>query len=392
MEESTEPHMETDVSSTTEDVTESQEVTGSDGNVEMIVVVQKTDEESDGNDESEKQETPAEETSNNKSTPTEKALPVVEQVNKSPVGSPTKDKNVKSPSEAEPDVVMIVESEPEKNNDVEPFVEIQLVEVADSPDKELSKTSDNDKPPASVQNNLEKVELKPVHNSPIKDLKTLGLAKSSPVKELVIEKVPVNGKFQCIDSSKIDEASNESVVIITTIDGSTDASNDSQNDSLLDVTEKEHNKSISRELKSLINSAKESKIISECTQLTSKTRKSRAALDSSSSSLNASLTEPHKILDGRRNSSNSQKSNCSEKSDKVTLKRSMRSQNPEFVSKVKQFLNSVTGKCKDEDYLLEDEPEEKVVKERHEPVELCRGTPPKIKKTDYVVSNTLLKF
>ncbi|CAH0600377.1 unnamed protein product [Chrysodeixis includens] len=378
MEESTEPHMETDVSSTTEDVPESQEVTGSDGNVEMFIVVEKTDEESDGNDESEKQPTQAEETSTNVPTPTEDAIPVVEEVNKSPVKSPTKDKVVKSPSKAVPDVVMIIESEPQKTNEVEPFVKIQLVEVADSSVKEPS-TNANDDKPAPVQNSIEKVELKPVYNSPVKELKSQDSVKSSPVKELVIEKVPVNGKFQCNDSVKIDEGSNESLVIITPMEVTIDVeSNDSQNDSLIDVSEKEHNKSISRELKSLINSAKESKIISECTQLTSKTRKSRAAVDTSSSSLNASLTEPNKISDGRRNSCNSQKSNCSEKSDKVTLKRSMRSQNPEFVSKVKQFLNSVTGKCKDEDYLLEDEPEEKVA------VEPCRGTPPKIKKTDYV--------
>ncbi|XP_045761349.1 uncharacterized protein LOC123864756 isoform X2 [Maniola jurtina] len=119
-------------------------------------------------------------------------------------------------------------------------------------------------------------------------------------------------------------------------------SNDSQLETNSDISEKDHNKSISRELKSLIRSAKDSKIISECTQLTSKTRKSRTATDSNNISINISV-EADKIQNVRRSSVNSQKSNCGEKSEKAT-KRSMRSQNPEFVNKVKQFLNSVTGK------------------------------------------------
>ncbi|CAG9576044.1 unnamed protein product [Danaus chrysippus] len=119
---------------------------------------------------------------------------------------------------------------------------------------------------------------------------------------------------------------------------SSENDNDSQMGSNSD--DKDQNKNISRELKSLIKSAKESKIISECNQVTSKTRKSRSTLDAS---LNTSV-ESCKIQDTRRSSINSQKSNCSEKSEKAP-KRSMRSQNPEFVNKVKQFLNSVTGKC-----------------------------------------------
>ncbi|CAG4921978.1 unnamed protein product [Colias eurytheme] len=150
-------------------------------------------------------------------------------------------------------------------------------------------------------------------------------AQSEPVEQLE------NG-----DSQKLDESCK------TSIDSHCDKSNDSQLDTCSDVSEKEHNKSISRELKSLIKSAKESKIISECTQLTSKTRKSRTCLDSSSPSLNTSL-DAEKIGGIRRNSNLSSKSNCSEKSEKAA-KRSMRSQNPEFVHKVKQFLNSVTGK------------------------------------------------
>ncbi|VVC93032.1 unnamed protein product [Leptidea sinapis] len=126
------------------------------------------------------------------------------------------------------------------------------------------------------------------------------------------------------------------------IDNQCEKSNESQVETTSSETsEKEHNKSISRELKSLINYAKESKIINECTQLKSKTRKSRTALETSSSSLNNSV-EAEKIP-ARRNSNNSSKSNCSGKSEKQA-KRSMRSQNPEFVNKVKQFLSSVTGK------------------------------------------------
>lgn len=111
--------------------------------------------------------------------------------------------------------------------------------------------------------------------------------------------------------------------------------------------EKEHNKSINRELKSLINSAKESKIISECNQLKSKMRKSRSQMDSMNTSLNASM-EADKI-GIRRGSNNSQVSNSSEKSDKGK-KRSMRSQNPEFVTKCRLFLNTVNAKtAKDSD-------------------------------------------
>ncbi|XP_052747585.1 uncharacterized protein LOC112058449 isoform X2 [Bicyclus anynana] len=132
--------------------------------------------------------------------------------------------------------------------------------------------------------------------------------------------------------------------------------NEKSNDSHLETNsdEKDRSKSISRELKSLIKSAKESKIISECTQLTSKTRKSRATADSTNTSLNTTV-EADKIQNSRRSSINSQESNCSEKSEKTPLKRSMRSQNPEFVNKVKQFLNSVTGKNqKDDDEEMDD--------------------------------------
>ncbi|XP_046967968.1 protein kinase C-binding protein 1-like isoform X1 [Vanessa cardui] len=158
----------------------------------------------------------------------------------------------------------------------------------------------------------------------------------TPTQEAVVDAETNNDKPE---NPNINDDKKEEIIFNTSIDVC-EKSNDSQTNS--DITEKEHNKSISRELKSLIKSAKESKIISECTQLTSKTRKSRIILDSSNISLNSSV-EADKIQGIRRSSNNSQKSNCSEKSEKAP-KRSMRSQNPEFVNKVKQFLNSVTGK------------------------------------------------
>lgn len=91
-------------------------------------------------------------------------------------------------------------------------------------------------------------------------------------------------------------------------------SDDSQTESVAS------NKSISRELRSLINSAKESKIISECTQLKTKTRKSRSLLDTSNVSLNTSI-DPEKIPNSRRESCNSQESSSSEKSEKVSQQR-----------------------------------------------------------------------
>ncbi|XP_061382646.1 MYND-type zinc finger-containing chromatin reader ZMYND8-like isoform X2 [Danaus plexippus] len=139
-----------------------------------------------------------------------------------------------------------------------------------------------------------------------------------------------------INSSNTDQEEDCMKLTYTSIEPS-ENDHDSQTENMSD--DKDQNKNISRELKSLIKSAKESKIISECNQVTSKTRKSRSTLDAS---LNTSV-ESGKIQDIRRSSVNSQKSNCSEKSEKAP-KRSMRSQNPEFVNKVKQFLNSVTGK------------------------------------------------
>lgn len=170
--------------------------------------------------------------------------------------------------------------------------------------------------------------------------------------------------------------------IVSAMDIDKEASNDSQTNS--DISEKDHNKSISRELRSLINSAKESKIISECTQLTSKTRKSRTPLDTSIT--NTSI-EAEKIQGVRRGSDNSQKSGCSEKSDKISVKRSMRSQNPEFVSKVKNFLNTVTGKVskEDEDTSDEEMSESKSKESKENDTDLASSTPKK-KKIETKVS------
>ncbi|XP_026324362.1 protein kinase C-binding protein 1-like isoform X2 [Hyposmocoma kahamanoa] len=201
---------------------------------------------------------------------------------------------------------------------------------------------------------------------PIKITPVREQPKSTPAKD-VSEK-----PLETIVSVKLDEDPKS----ILSMDLDKEASNDSQVDTNSDISEKEHNKSISRELKSLIKSAKESKIISECNQLTSKTRKSRTPLDTSITNLNASV-EADKIQGARRGSDNSQKSTSSEMSDKTAFKRSMRSQNPEFVSKVKNFLNSVTGKVQKEGEASDDEVQESKIKKDTESFSL-----PKKKKVE----------
>ncbi|KAJ8733870.1 hypothetical protein PYW07_014421 [Mythimna separata] len=425
MEESTESHMETDVSSTTDDVPETQEVTGSDGNVEMIIVVEKMEDEPSADEENEEQMSQAyddiavitpEDKSSQKEVEVPKSpvkspaksplktlvkLPVKSPIKpppKSPAKSPAKSPkspakslNIEAdkeettteteaeskPEEEEEHLVVIVEAPPQQENEVPPSVETQQIEAADS-SMEPAPIQLKEKP-TQIQKTPKKEAQKPVQKSPMKDLQPSDPAITKDSKQGILDKIIVNGKVQCNDTSKTDDTSTKTVVNTIPIDITNEASNDSQVETMSDMSEKEH-KSISRELKSLINSAKESKIISECTQLTSKTRKSRTALDTSSSSLNASLVEPNKIHDTRRNSDMSQKSNCSEKSDRVVLKRSMRSQNPEFVSKVKQFLNSVTGKGNKE---TDDEDEEEKA-ELLEPI--TRPTPPKVKKTEATVT------
>lgn len=308
-----------------------------------------------------------------------------------------------SPNKAQNKTITLVESSPNKApNKMISFVEsspnktqnkiITLVES--SPKKVQNK---------STENSPIKEAPKPIEISPNNELQINESIMSTSTNEpVLVEKFLINGKKQNIDTNDDTHCKTTSSVMPIDITIERDTSDDSQLETnsietnFSDNSEKEHNKSISRELKSLINSAKESKIISECTQLKSKTRKSRSALDSSSSSLNTSV-EADKIQ-GRRHSNNSQKSSCSEKSEKVAVKRSMRSQNPEFVSKVKQFLNSVTGKGnKEKDSDDEhDETEEKnnkdkvLNKDKNYHVE-SSVTPPKMKKVESVCSEVSSK-
>ncbi|XP_045450330.1 protein kinase C-binding protein 1-like [Melitaea cinxia] len=230
------------------------------------------------------------------------------------VVSPVKDVQIKEQSQ-EMSVSQPVKSAELQNNEI----------IVDSPSETLNLNEDKDKL------NTENVK------SSASPIPQTSLHTKSPVQSTEDTQTS-DERIETFDGDNKDDKKDE-IVFNTSID-ICEKSNDSQTNS--DISEKEHNKSISRELKSLIKSAKESKIISECTQLTSKTRKSRVNPDSSNVSLNTSI-EADKIQGVRRSSNNSQKSNCSEKSEKAP-KRSMRSQNPEFVNKVKQFLNSVTGK------------------------------------------------
>lgn len=434
MDESTENHMETDVSSTTDDVPETQEVTGSDGNVEMIIVVEKMDDESTADEQSDEQQSPVHEGTDSIMTPEDEApekepvstvklplkspavspiktptITVVKSPARSPVKSPVKSpakspvqspakSPIKSPAKPptitevdtevantteDTEIVMIVETAPQVPDEVPTPVATQQVEVTveASPVKESQINETEDKP-TQILSPSKEVQ-KPVPKSPDSELQPSDADIPTPTKETIPNDKPaVNGKVQSNETGKADDTSVKPVTTVTPIEITIENSNDSQIETLSDISEKEH-KGISRELKSLIKSAKESKIISECTQLKSKTRKSRNALDISSSSLNSSLLEPGKIHDTRRNSDNSQKSNCSEKSDKTHLKRSMRSQNPEFVSKVKQFLNSVTGKSSkdsdDEDDVVESKDKSEILEQD------AKGTPPKVKKTEPIV-------
>lgn len=232
--------------------------------------------------------------------------------------------------------------------------------------------------PKQAQDKEDQVHINKVE--PIKIMTTMKEqpSKSTPAKEITPQKTS-NSSEKPINSNapvKLDE----DMKSISPMDLDKEASNDSQLDANSDISEKEHNRSISRELKSLINSAKESKIISECTQLTSKTRKSRTPLDTSNTSFNASV-EADKIQGVRRGSDNSQKSTSSEMSDKSAFKRSMRSQNPEFVSKVKNFLNSVTGKIQKDGDMSEEEVEVSKTKN-----DTASSSLPKKKKVEEVVS------
>ncbi|KAM3966853.1 LOW QUALITY PROTEIN: uncharacterized protein ACR2FA_012390, partial [Aphomia sociella] len=468
MEESSVTHMETDVSSTTGDVLDMQEVTGSDGNVEMVVIVEKVTDETSTNSNSNNDSQTDQDIDNSNNVSTFQTSPVkdlqlqkcmkspnkgqdcLNMLNKSPtkpevlevtpsddiqprksvtsiqivnseetvdsssktdIQSPNKDIQKSLSKETEISPSNEIQRSPNKVTHISPIKEtkkspnkitLSLInkEVKLSPNKEILSSPHKDSPSSSnkecntSQNKesqktpvkeIQKTLIKsPVNRSEVQDtvpktpikIQTTEAIKIIPIKESISEKSKVNGKHDESDSNKGDDSYSNVTTVPVEVVIEKETPNDSQMDTNSDISEKDHNKSISRELKSLINSAKESKIISECTQLTSKTRKSRTALDTSNTSLNTSV-EADKILNIRRSSDNSLKSNCSEKSDKTTVKRSMRSQNPEFVNKVKLFLNSVTKNHKDSD---EGSDEETVEAKSKEHQSIASPSTPKRKK------------
>ncbi|XP_048005449.1 protein kinase C-binding protein 1-like [Leguminivora glycinivorella] len=293
--------METHVSSTTADVPDTQEVIGSHGNVEIVVAVEKVDEDTQQKADSNSQDN---------------AQAVMEG------SSPPCSQSTKTDG---------VHKSPRKQEALLPLTSKEINKTALSPIKLLSTkqptTQTNANETQTAQSKLSAKQTTAVtQNTPEKEPPAPADVDSTSPKDIAMD----------VTSDEVDNKND------STLNIDIDPSNESQSENIGDA-EKEHNKSISRELKSLINSAKESKIISECTKLTSKTRKSaRAAQDTSSTNMNNTPEADH-IQGNRRSSSNSQKSNSSEKSERVG-KRSMRSQNPEFVYKVRKFLNSVTGK------------------------------------------------
>lgn len=311
-----------------------------------------------------------------------KKSPITEQS----ITSPSKNSGVqkvqtslilKSPSKDN----LIVEKSPEKKSE-EPKKQIQVVHsnksIKSPPIKLVRK-----QPNKEFGSHDTTVKNTKVHGTPIKEKISQDTAKPSTSKqESILQTTKVNGESTSPKPSQGEVLRDPLSLSYTDIPMDiieAEASNDSQ---LSTASEKEHNKSISRELKSLINSAKESKIISECTQLTSKTRKSRTIFDSS---LNMSIEA--EITQGE-----SRDSQASE-SDKPSLKRSMRSQNPDFVTKCKQFLNSVTSNSKvlkDSDEIQTDsETEDKKQKQKPEPhVEPANSTEssPKRKRVEHIVS------
>ncbi|XP_028164556.1 protein kinase C-binding protein 1-like isoform X3 [Ostrinia furnacalis] len=368
MEDSSEAHMETDVSSTTEDVPGTQEVSGSNGNVDMIVIVEKV-----SDDESSCSDATKDHSKKQSSSTDHKLVPDI----------PNPPQPLPQVAELQPPMP---EKSPSKHTEAQKSPTTQehscnkeALEIPkDTPSPSLIRSEEAaDSSPLKVDvQKSSKKNITPKKQSPVKEDQGNKTPQVSPMKEQLEEtKKPspqrdtalqetspaINGNVENENNILKDDDSPQSTSVQIVIEK--EPSEDSQPETNSDLTEKEHNKSISRELKSLIKSAKESKIISECTQLTTKTRKSRAPLDSANTSLNVSV-EADKIQDVRRSSSNSQKSNCSEKAEKVPVKRSMRSQNPEFVNKVKQFLNSVTSKVqKESDEGTDDDLEETKVKD-----------------------------
>ncbi|KAJ0181329.1 hypothetical protein K1T71_003414 [Dendrolimus kikuchii] len=339
MEESSEAHMETDVSSTTEDIPESNETTGSHNNMEMVIVVEELKDEDDFYDDNGKEETVSEVTN------TEILVQSPENLVESDISvSKSYEKESESPKSIQklastpelPQKTVNKESQPSKSTTPSP--QNQQVKTIDSSSKIEVSSPKTAKEEKTIKENL--VQAKEIQTDPekvilVKDNK-LSTPLKSPVKESSVsvpEQKNDDNIRQTSEPNQEDiEGKTKNIVlpIDITIERDVDIidnGNECQSESITE--EKEQNKSLSRELKSLINSAKESKIISECTQITSKIRKSRTPLDNTS----LNISESEKIQGIRRHSNNSQKSSCSEKSEKVALKRSMRSQNPEFVSK-----------------------------------------------------------
>ncbi|XP_068628304.1 MYND-type zinc finger-containing chromatin reader ZMYND8-like isoform X2 [Battus philenor] len=355
MEDNSDAQMETDVTSTTVDMPETQEISGSNGNVQMVILVEEIKDEDmqctmhkSSNPENEgvdadvqlkqnsndipKLELSSSQTVNTKSP--EKSMEIVEAIQTENV-TPTKVNTMETQAKTLTPVTRI-----SPNKTISSSMAIEVVGVLADSSSKITHGVDEVMGDGTENGTLLQLsEYKSDHPyaakacsepQPIVEAKniqsyTAVLSSTDNNKEETNKGKEVNSKM---DESMVSQISEK------------EASNDSQTETISESSEKDHNKSISRELKSLINSAKESKIISECTQLTSKTRKSRTNLDTSLTS----LVEADKIQGVRRSSNNSQRSTSSEKSDKATMKRSMRSQNPEFVNKVKQFLNSVTGK------------------------------------------------
>lgn len=369
MEENSETHRETDVSSTTEDILEVQNVTNSYGNVEMITVVVEQIKEEDMDEKNCKRQPCAN-------------FPQTNSNEKSPLIVASTEYISESLTEQEPQQSLetSVKSAELLNNgsvDDDPVeqpvvtVDVNSLSKAESPERQ-DKTDGNH----FLQEINKEVE-KPT------DTETV-LQETEQI--LVTEQHP--NEKQTKEQAKPDKTDKSNNTVIP-VDIITEKQTIADTESNTELSEKEHNKSISRELKSLINSAKESKIISECTQLTTKMRKPRTVLDSSNVSLNSSV-EADKIQGTRRNSNISQKSNCSEKSDKNVLKRSMRSQNPEFVSKVKQFLNSVTGKSQKDGDMTDDDLDDSKNQVKEDIVAPVSSSTPKKRKIEEIVSIVII--
>lgn len=490
MEENSDVHMETDVSSTTNDVVDTQEVTGSNGQVEMTITVEKVNEgETTSNMENDTQTTTginasSGSTARGKSPQKELQLQTIalNSLNSNAVSKPIQKLPAKTESPQKVTSIVSLIKNTAQTSSTEPKAESadsstktdSLTSLSKDKNCSTDKSSDKEH---TVQNSAtlqsikksiqivikspikESTEKSPVKDSELQKVQSSFLILKSPAKDKAVEKSPVKEAFEqketvqviqrspikpppaklirkqpskefnlhdaTIKESKIHDTTikesalhdttikkklqdsfkpstskDETASEVTDVNGKSknepapepksqpdtvasavvpmdvieaEASNDSQLSST--TSEKEHNRSISRELKSLINSAKESKIISECTQLTSKTRKSRTNLDVSNNT-----TVEAEIIQEKNDPQASE-------SDKPHLKRSMRSQNPDFVTKCKQFLNSVTSRVmKDSDETQsESESEEKKTEPQIETTE-STATSPKKKKVGVTVS------